>query len=399
MNARLLIISSIFFLFSNQLFAWNVSDHQQLATHALKKQESSWGLNRPVNYHPIESLISKIEKIDLSMTSKESLSHFLKINPTAPWYISQFNEERNALTGYQILSNYSGDPDDGRDQDLFSLDVNEKKQPISKDQPWFGSLVGPTSQAFRHMEKPEFQWDHWRSTFGFPWRKVGEATDRVGIYVGLSKVAFALDEDYWGYRFLACALHYVEDLSQPYHTGQLAPFFMEYGLETYFTWGWRDLGFIGSFVHPIANSHRFFETYIEQPKTASFDATEYKESAFSLMEGDEELLPKDAVTIATELRDQSNLVFPDLMAAVTASSTPELLGRVIFDSDKDGSTDPRIFLSHDEEAQRHLFEIVKKQFVLAGRAIRQVVGGVVLNAEKYKALEEWDALKKDYSLR
>lgn len=40
---------------------------------------------------------------------------------------------------------------------------------------------------------------------------------RAGLYLALSRTAFETGHDYWGYRFLGWGLHYVQDLTQPYH--------------------------------------------------------------------------------------------------------------------------------------------------------------------------------------
>src|SRR5690606_36594431 len=40
---------------------------------------------------------------------------------------------------------------------------------------------------------------------------------RIYQYSGLARLAFASGHPYWGYRFLGWALHYLQDLTQPYH--------------------------------------------------------------------------------------------------------------------------------------------------------------------------------------
>ena len=40
---------------------------------------------------------------------------------------------------------------------------------------------------------------------------------RVYLYGELARFAFRRGHDYWGHRFLGWALHYVQDLTQPYH--------------------------------------------------------------------------------------------------------------------------------------------------------------------------------------
>jgi hypothetical protein len=41
--------------------------------------------------------------------------------------------------------------------------------------------------------------------------------DRIELFVRLSSLAFATEHPYWGWRFLAWSLHYLQDLTQPYH--------------------------------------------------------------------------------------------------------------------------------------------------------------------------------------
>ena len=44
---------------------------------------------------------------------------------------------------------------------------------------------------------------------------------RIHLYQALSRFAFKTGHPYWGYRFMGLGIHYVEDLTQPYHTTPL----------------------------------------------------------------------------------------------------------------------------------------------------------------------------------
>ncbi|MDK2885877.1 MAG: hypothetical protein PWP54_435 [Thermosipho sp. (in: thermotogales)] len=97
----------------------------------------------------------------------------------------------NSLPVWQILTIYSPEPDNGMDEGL-------NLSPLQ-------SLIGGGSQGVRHMKY-----------------KIGPLVafegDKSFLYfVDMSKKAFQSGDRYWGYRFLARALHYIEDLSQPYH--------------------------------------------------------------------------------------------------------------------------------------------------------------------------------------
>ena len=40
---------------------------------------------------------------------------------------------------------------------------------------------------------------------------------RIALFGELAELAFSTGHDYWGWRFLGWGLHYVGDLTQPYH--------------------------------------------------------------------------------------------------------------------------------------------------------------------------------------
>ena len=44
---------------------------------------------------------------------------------------------------------------------------------------------------------------------------------RIHLYKTLSELAFSLGQDYWGWRFMGWGLHYLADLTQPYHSRAL----------------------------------------------------------------------------------------------------------------------------------------------------------------------------------
>lgn len=44
---------------------------------------------------------------------------------------------------------------------------------------------------------------------------------RIHLYQSLAALAFETGHDYWGWRFMGWALHYIGDLTQPYHTDPL----------------------------------------------------------------------------------------------------------------------------------------------------------------------------------
>lgn len=361
----------ILFLFQQDSYAWNIQDHQRLTEAALHAVADDWGLNHPYEIRPLSAFLKKLAQIRPGIR----LADYLRINPQIDLEaVEKSLRGKTRITPIEILSVYSRDPDDGRDQDLFLRDQKGNLHYAYPDQKWFGALSGANSQAFRHMEKPPFRWRHCISTFGFPFRAVGEATSRAEIYFEVAELAFALHENYWGWRFLANALHYVEDLHQPYHTGQITPHLLAQGLKAYFQWGRKSAGFLGTFSHLLSNSHRLYESFVENPR--GYDRG-IKGEALEEARGED--APPISGTIkefAVGIRDSSNLLFSKLIEKVTEATTPELLGPRRFISDDAGADDPAHFLktgSEFETAYREIFLITKNRFEAAGRAIRSLV--------------------------
>ena len=378
---------------------WNGPDHQAIGRIALQEVAREWGLDRPVPVRPLESLLKKLllcmdsssmgivrgragSPPDFSepsgCASGERIDpwHFadwLKINPAIDIErpVPEMTSKK-AATPLEILSYYSIDPDDGRDQDLFVRDEKGKPHARFRDQKWFGALAGANSQAFRHMEKPPFSFRHPIATFGFPFRGVGEATRRCKIWCLASELAFAHGEEYWGWRFLANALHYLQDLHQPFHAGQITPGILIRGLGAWpFGWGYSK-GFMGTFAQLMSNTHRFFESFIAQP--GSRDQGKKDRALFALRGKETPPLPDDPLQLAIAARDASNRLFPPTVNAVIRMAKPELLGGREFRSDPPAADDPLSFIREGTDAaNRRLYAIVNERFGAAGQSLRTAV--------------------------
>ncbi|MGC8819599.1 MAG: hypothetical protein ACP5KD_02505 [Fervidobacterium sp.] len=96
----------------------------------------------------------------------------------------------NKLPVWQILSIYAQFPDFGMDEGL-------NLSPLQ-------ALIG-NSQGVRHM----------RYKLGII--EAFEGDESFLYFVNMSRQAFEKGDKYWGYRFLSYAIHYIEDLFQPYH--------------------------------------------------------------------------------------------------------------------------------------------------------------------------------------
>jgi hypothetical protein len=99
--------------------------------------------------------------------------------------------EGGEVSWVEVLSLYSAEPDWGMDDGI-------KLSPIQK-------LMGG-SQGYRHMRY---------NLFCF---RVGVPQQRAIHFHGLARVAFDGGDKYWGVRFSARAIHYIQDILSPFHT-------------------------------------------------------------------------------------------------------------------------------------------------------------------------------------
>lgn len=148
------------------------------------------------------------------LLSSEQVLVFHKVGPWTHWrYLAlQPGEQVGAL---HVVASAADEPDYGHDINLFSDNPGEAGQHYNfGPQPFGDARFEYSSQAPFHIgyyHEPALVYaaapylgqtlPHWR----------------IYQYVGLSQLAFASGHRYWGYRFLGWAMHYLQDLTQPYH--------------------------------------------------------------------------------------------------------------------------------------------------------------------------------------
>lgn len=374
MGLRKIFLFALLLLLPSSSWGWNYDDHQAQGRLALEGVAHEWKLDQPIEIHTLDSFLKKLPP---EIGDPWHFADWLGINPAIDLevVVPEIKEEKNP-TPLQILSAYSVDPDDGRDQDLFDRDAQGRPRARYRDQKWFGALEGPDSQAFRHIEKPPFSLKHPLATFGFPFRKVGEASDRAEIWYQLSQLAFSVGEEYWGWRFLANSFHYIQDLHNPYHAGQITPEIAWRGFLNYLKWGRYKPGFIGTFARLIGNSHRFYESYVSRPLP---EDRPLKEIALQRIRGKEISQIPDSLSIFTQqIRDESNHDFPELIHLVSQLTEGSLQGELDLKTDPNLEKNPAPYLtSLDRSLHEKMFVITQRRFEAAGKALRTVVAKAI----------------------
>jgi hypothetical protein len=106
-------------------------------------------------------------------------------------FIKYSNPKNEKVPLIQVLSLYSAEPDWGMDSGL-------KLSPVQ-------ALTGG-SQGYRHLR------------YGLFFFRAGVVHRMALHYFDLARIAFNRSDTYWGVRFSARAIHYIEDLLTPVHT-------------------------------------------------------------------------------------------------------------------------------------------------------------------------------------
>jgi len=201
-----IIITFLFiFLLPQGLFAWNI--HGEMTRIVL--DSLPW--------------INRYKDIVITQYSYNDPS------PYNPNYKISYLEGHigDRITAKTILSIYADEPDWGMDEGLF---LNSAQ-----------TLTGG-SQGWRHQYFLLFG--------GFV--RLGEAPDRAFHFYNMAIAAFKNNDPYWGFRFLARSLHYLQDLTMPFHTNPGPVFTLL-----------RNILDIGGITNMVSNHHYALEDYQE----------------------------------------------------------------------------------------------------------------------------------------
>ena len=125
-------------------------------------------------------------------------------------------EEGELVRPVDVLATATDEPDYGLDLGLFT-DNNTVwgraygfgEQPFGNPGLEYGSQA-PFHMGFYHEARIVFA--------AAPFLRRTFVEYRIHLYKTLSLYAFEAGQDYWGWRFMGWAMHYLNDMSMPYHT-------------------------------------------------------------------------------------------------------------------------------------------------------------------------------------
>ncbi|NWL78806.1 phospholipase [Pseudomonas taiwanensis] len=143
---------------------------------------------------------------------------FRKLSLWREWRFYQV-QPGETLPALAVVASAADEPDYGHDINLFSDNPGEVgarynfgKQPFG-DARFEYSSQAPFHIGYYHEDEIIYR--------AAPYLARTYPEVRVYQYLGLARFAFESGHPYWGYRFLGWGLHYIQDLTQPYHAKAL----------------------------------------------------------------------------------------------------------------------------------------------------------------------------------
>lgn len=200
-------------------------------------------------------------------------------------------QEGEMVNPVMVLRTATDEPDYGFDLGLFEdnntdygLIYGFGTQPFGNPNLEYSSQA-PFHMGFYHEAKILY-------TFG-PFLRRTYPEYRVHLFRALAEFAFENGQDYWAWRFMGWGMHYLNDMSMPYHTAPLP------GVST-LSMIWKNLkamlGFKGArdrAVQLVSNRHTVFEEFQWQVTRAAYITGEEDHPFFTALRNPVEMVPFD----------------------------------------------------------------------------------------------------------
>ena len=232
----------------------------------------------------------------------QKLALKLELNPmlSAPAPLPGLGTEETCgrkfkINGIQALQQtLTDEPDHGMDQNLNGeLDPQDERR-------WMGGVQGPNSQGFRHMYFSGWSWQQPFTTFQLPVHAVGQAPKRVEALAVHAQELIQQGDYAWGIRVMGWAMHFLQDLSQPFHTVQV-PRLSMVPWSMLISWNPKEAfqRFVKESTRVLSNYHHAYERYV-------LFASQQPDLPFAKCLEQATTLPKNTPeALALEVSDQS----------------------------------------------------------------------------------------------
>ena len=171
-------------------------------------------VNPELEYPLFVQLLSPADQPSMDTLRWADLS-FLEVGTSHADVRYRLLEPGQRVSAADVFASASDEPDHGMDIGLFS-DNNTSfgqryafgAQPFGNPNLSYGSQA-PFHMGFFHLD--------WLTRKAQPGLLATYPLWRIDVYRRLADLAFKTNHPYWGWRFMGWAMHYIGDLTQPYH--------------------------------------------------------------------------------------------------------------------------------------------------------------------------------------
>ncbi|EAQ98872.1 hypothetical protein [Congregibacter litoralis] len=222
-----------------------------------------------------------------------------------------------------VLASGSDEPDFGMDIGLFADNDTEFGAGYGfGDQPFGNPNLEYSSQAPFHMG---FYHLDWVTRKAQPDLLRTYPEWRVSLFRALSRFAFETGHDYWGWRFAGWGLHYIGDLTQPYHAHPLPGVGTMKGIWTVLRGKTVDA------IQLVSNRHGVLESYQYQRVQKALEEKSWDNIILAAVARGEPVPEFNERTVRDELTKESVDAGKDLDLALVVDMPPRYVSDPAFE--------------------------------------------------------------------
>ena len=275
----------------------------------------------------------------------------------------------------RVLATASDEPDFGLDIGLFE-DNNTPHgalygfgiQPFGNPNLEYGSQA-PFHMGFYHLD--------WLTSKAQPGLLATYPQYRVSLYRNLSVLAFKTGHDYWGWRFAGWGLHYVGDLTQPYHAVPLPGVSLLDSLLTLVK------GEVEQAVQLVSNRHGVIEAFQYQLVRGAIVNEDWDQSTLELVARPSNRIEWQETTLVDELALESVQAADRLDSLIESNTPSKLVSDPAFEftgSAEDASI-LEVIASHSPQATAGLTMAVNEQMERFSVFAQAWIRGILYSSE------------------
>lgn len=281
------------------------------------------------------------------------------------------------VTPAQVLATASDEPDFGMDIGLFSdngtrfgADYGFGRQPFGNPNLEYSSQA-PFHMGFYHLD--------WLTRTAQPDLLRTFPEWRISLFQALASEAFATGHDYWGWRFMGWALHYIGDLTQPYHAQPLPGVSTPEAL-------WKLLkGETAQAIQLVSNRHGVLESYQYQRVQSALSNGDWAQVIIKTISQPQRVPVFDDATVRGPLTAESVAAGEGLDAALEAYMPAGFVSDPAFEwtgSGKEAQIVERVREAGGEHAVRTLDVAVSQQMFRFSRYAQAWINVALAQTER-----------------